>query len=83
MRTDAVLCCRAVPWPPPPQVSYDCPADRLLDVSVHTAENPVGSPLVRWLMRPSLAEARQWLYDAAYRSGVVELRQLRDHIMFM
>ncbi|KIY93312.1 hypothetical protein MNEG_14650 [Monoraphidium neglectum] len=66
----------------PGKYPYDCPGDTLLDVSWHETANDVGGAWGRFLMRPDLrtvVESVRWAVDA---SGIIDLRRLRDEIIF-
>ncbi|KAI8471066.1 MAG: P-loop containing nucleoside triphosphate hydrolase protein [Monoraphidium minutum] len=66
----------------PGKYAYDCPGDRLLDVSWHETANDAAGAWSRFLMRPNfrtVVEAVRWAVDA---SGINELRLLRDELAF-
>ena len=49
--------------------AYDCPGDRLLDVSWHRTANDDAGPLASWLMRPSLRGAVEVRVRVGWRRG--------------
>ncbi|KAG2490077.1 hypothetical protein HYH03_011542 [Edaphochlamys debaryana] len=60
---------------------HDTPALRQLDVSYHSTGSPVGDPLSAFLIRPSWGGLKGALSWGVERSGLQELRLLRDRLI--
>eukprot|EP00197_Chlamydomonas_leiostraca_P008695 CAMPEP_0202859898 /NCGR_PEP_ID=MMETSP1391-20130828/1827_1 /ASSEMBLY_ACC=CAM_ASM_000867 /TAXON_ID=1034604 /ORGANISM="Chlamydomonas leiostraca, Strain SAG 11-49" /LENGTH=1006 /DNA_ID=CAMNT_0049538999 /DNA_START=339 /DNA_END=3359 /DNA_ORIENTATION=- len=61
---------------------YACPADKQLEVSWHTAADPVTHPLQRFLISPSWREGWGWIRRGIAESGITDLKFLRERLMF-
>ncbi|GLC38755.1 hypothetical protein PLESTM_000772200 [Pleodorina starrii] len=60
---------------------HETPALRHLDVSYHSTGNPVQDPVTAWLIRPNLDGLRRAIEWGLDRSGLHELRGLRDALL--
>ncbi|GAX79863.1 hypothetical protein CEUSTIGMA_g7303.t1 [Chlamydomonas eustigma] len=68
---------------PPGQYKYSCPGEKLVDVSYHWATAEKRPDLVNWLISPTVSGTVDWARQAVDNSGILDLKQLRERVVFL
>eukprot|EP00798_Chlamydomonas_sp_ICE-L_P010872 gene10872-16994_t len=63
-----------------PEGEYNCPAEKLLDVSYHWTSNSVKSPMARFLMNPQLSTMTMMIRHGIDESGILEAKLFRNEM---